>query len=57
MADIMISFLFPGVEIVMRAIVLAVLAIQVGLAHPACAETSLDTDRSIREMRSKVRSG
>jgi uncharacterized protein YecT (DUF1311 family) len=34
----------------MRAIVLAVLAIQVGLAHPARAETSLDTDRSIREM-------
>jgi uncharacterized protein len=35
----------------MRAIVLAVVAIQVGLAHPACADTtSSDTDRSIREM-------
>jgi len=34
----MISFLFPGVEIGMRAIVSAVVAIQVGLAHPACAE-------------------
>jgi uncharacterized protein YecT (DUF1311 family) len=34
----------------MRAIVLAVVAIQIGLAHPGCAETSLDADRSIREM-------
>ena len=34
----------------MRAIVLAVVAIQVGLAHPACAENSTDTDRSLSEL-------
>src|ERR1700692_4924373 len=34
----------------MRAIVLAVIAIQVGLAHPSCAENSADSDRSISEM-------
>ncbi len=34
----------------MRAIVLALVAIQVGLAHPACAENSADSDRSISEM-------
>src|SRR2546429_7775395 len=34
----------------MRAIVLAVVAIQVGLAHPACAENSTDSDRSLSEM-------
>jgi hypothetical protein len=34
----------------MRAIVLAIVAIQVVLAHPACAENSADTDRSISEM-------
>lgn len=33
----------------MRAIVLAVVAIQVGLAHPACAQTPADADRSIIE--------
>src|SRR5260370_29470751 len=46
----MISFLFPGVEIGMRAIVLAVMAIQVGLAHPACAENPTDGDRSLSQM-------
>src|SRR6266403_1470386 len=45
----MISFLFPGVEIGMRAIVLAVMAIQVGLTHPACADT-MDGDRSLSQM-------
>ena len=34
----------------MRAIVLAVVAIQVGLAHPACAENSTDSDRFLSEM-------
>jgi uncharacterized protein YecT (DUF1311 family) len=34
----------------MRAIVLAVVAIQIGLAHPACAENSPASDQSIREM-------
>ena len=34
----------------MRAIVLAVVAIQVGLAYPARAEDSVDPDRSISEM-------
>jgi uncharacterized protein YecT (DUF1311 family) len=34
----------------MRAIVLAVIAIQVGLAHPACAESPMDGDRSLSEM-------
>ena len=34
----------------MRAIVLAVVAIQIGLAHPACAENSMDSDRSLSEM-------
>src|SRR5437660_12423693 len=34
----------------MRAIVLAVVAIQVGLAHPACAENSTDSERSLSEM-------
>ena len=33
----------------MRAIVLAVVAIQVGLAHPACAQTPADVDRSLSE--------
>src|SRR5260370_36752462 len=33
----------------MRAIVLAVVAIQVGLAYPACAQTPVDADRSISE--------
>src|SRR5260370_41639742 len=33
----------------MRAIVLAVVAIQVGLAYPACAQTPADADRSISE--------
>jgi uncharacterized protein YecT (DUF1311 family) len=33
----------------MRAIVLAIVAIQVGLAHPACAENAADSDRSISE--------
>jgi uncharacterized protein YecT (DUF1311 family) len=36
-------------EIGMRAIVLAVVAIQVGLAHPSCAENAVDSDRSISE--------
>src|SRR4030081_176377 len=30
----------PGVETGMRGIVLAVVAIQIGLAHPACAQNS-----------------
>jgi uncharacterized protein YecT (DUF1311 family) len=34
----------------MRAIVLAVVAIQVGLAHPACAENPMDDDRSLSEL-------
>src|SRR6266550_2592371 len=34
----------------MRAIVLAVVAIQVGLAHPACAENPVAGDRSLNEM-------
>ena len=34
----------------MRAIVLAVVAIQVGLALPACADSSTDSDRSLGEM-------
>src|SRR6266850_8155776 len=34
----------------MRAIVLAVVAIQVGLAYPARAEDLVDPDRSISEM-------
>src|SRR5882762_3165961 len=34
----------------MRAIVLAVVAIQVGLAYPARAEDSMDGDRSLSEM-------
>jgi uncharacterized protein YecT (DUF1311 family) len=34
----------------MRAIVLAVVAIQVGLAHPACAENPMDGDRSLSEL-------
>jgi uncharacterized protein YecT (DUF1311 family) len=34
----------------MRAILLAVVAIQVGLAHPACAQNSMDGDRSLSEM-------
>src|SRR5437868_15040596 len=34
----------------MRAIVLAVVAIQVGMAQPACAENSTDSDRSLSEM-------
>jgi hypothetical protein len=34
----------------MRAIVLAVVATQVGLAHPACAQNSTDSDRSLSEM-------
>ena len=33
----------------MRAIVLAVMAIQVGLTHPACADT-MDGDRSLSQM-------
>src|SRR6266568_5723590 len=37
-------------EIGMRAIVLAVVAIQVGLAHPACTQDSIDGDRSLSEM-------
>jgi uncharacterized protein YecT (DUF1311 family) len=34
----------------MRAIVLAVVAIQLGLAHPARAQNSTDSDRSLSEM-------
>jgi uncharacterized protein YecT (DUF1311 family) len=34
----------------MRAIVLAIVAIQIGLAHPACAEDAADSGRSISEM-------
>src|SRR5258708_39831181 len=34
----------------MRAIVLAVVAIQVGLAHPARAENPMDGDRSLSEL-------
>jgi uncharacterized protein YecT (DUF1311 family) len=34
----------------MRGIVLAVVAIQIGLAHPSCAETSGNAERSISEM-------
>ena len=34
----------------MRAFVLAVVAIQVGLAHPACAENPMDGDRSLSEL-------
>ncbi len=34
----------------MRAIVLAVVAIHVGLAHAACAENPMDGDRSLSEM-------
>ena len=33
----------------MRAIVLAVVAIQVGLAHPACAQIPADVDRLLSE--------
>jgi uncharacterized protein YecT (DUF1311 family) len=33
----------------MRGIALAVVAIQIGLAHPACAQNSADADRSISE--------
>jgi uncharacterized protein YecT (DUF1311 family) len=33
----------------MRAFVLAIVAIHVGLAHPACAQTPADADRSISE--------
>jgi uncharacterized protein YecT (DUF1311 family) len=33
-----------------RAFVLAVVAIQVGLAHPACAQDSMDGDRSLSQM-------
>ena len=34
----------------MRAIVLAIVAIQIGLAHPASAENAADSGRSISEM-------
>jgi uncharacterized protein YecT (DUF1311 family) len=34
----------------MRAIVLVVVAIQIGLAHPACAENPTDGDRSLSEL-------
>src|ERR1700738_997057 len=34
----------------MRAFALAIVAIHVGLAHPACAQTPADADRSISEM-------
>jgi hypothetical protein len=34
----------------MRAIILAVVAIHVGLAHAACAENPMDGDRSLSEM-------
>src|ERR1700738_2078483 len=45
MADIMI--IADWSEIGMRGIVLAVVAIQIGLAQPACAEASADSDRPI----------
>jgi uncharacterized protein YecT (DUF1311 family) len=34
----------------MRAILLAIVAIQIGLAHPACAENAADSGRPISEM-------
>jgi uncharacterized protein YecT (DUF1311 family) len=39
-----------SLEIGMRAIVLAIIAIQVGLSHPARAENPADTDRSITDI-------
>ena len=47
MASAMAFFFERGVG--MRAIVLAVIAVQIGLAHPAHAEGSADADRSISE--------
>ncbi len=41
---------FIGAETGMRAIVLAVVAIQIGLGGLARAQTAPDSDRSIREM-------
>jgi uncharacterized protein len=43
------EFLFLWVETGMRGIVLAIVAIQVGLAHPARAESSADAGRPISE--------
>jgi uncharacterized protein YecT (DUF1311 family) len=50
MADAIILLILIGAETEMRAIVLAIVAIQIGLAHPAGAEDSPTSDRSISEM-------
>jgi uncharacterized protein YecT (DUF1311 family) len=50
MALAIILLWFPDAEIGMRAIVLAIVAIGVGLAHPACAEGSTAPDRPIGEL-------
>lgn len=34
----------------MRAAILAIVAVQVGLAHPACGQTAADPERLVREM-------
>jgi uncharacterized protein YecT (DUF1311 family) len=50
MAGAIILLWFRRAELAMRAIVLAIVALGVGLAHPACAESSPASDRPIAEL-------